>query len=452
MINWRYFEATGQAGGTTSLQYVDSYNGDDTNSGSHLAPKKSIQAALDGGSNNMILILAGYFKEGDFVTQRRIGDMIAEGYVILDGENSKVFNIVALFISINKTHNYGIFEFRNFTNVILSSVAANLLVKNCKFVNCKVSTSGAHQQPWNMNYDECTFVNSEINYNMRSAGLRYVRNCTFINTFLNYQTIVASAAALEITNCYFCPNSRLRKFDRNMADENVLNPSFVILKNNLFRGSLQDKFKFENNNIEFTFNNTEQLQAGTDLADDDLPSTTDPLLNGNDYTLQFDSPLRNSGVNGNYIGAYSIGKRTFSTENIWSLNNVTLNGDNEFVLSSPGVGTVESDLVEVTPRKRQIKKLIIPNLDISVSTGSVINSRLASFKTPYLISVEIQYSIDGVNTNGSWLKVPLGIKPFHDIVNDVGNDDPNFNLLDSQPIICTHLKYKITLRDNEIPL
>jgi hypothetical protein len=228
---------------------------------------------------------------------------------------------------------------------------------------------------------------------------------------------------------------------------NFGNTVFSKLNNNCILGTQTEKIRINN----VWYENTEDVQTNTSFAQDDLPSTTDPKFNGDCYTLQPTSPLLNGGQDRTYIGAYGLGNRKFSTDAIWTLTNLTLNTDDEFELTTLGVGTAESDLVQISDKALPLKNLFLPNFSWSPSTGETIG-RLASAGTPYLITMEIQYSTDGVTTNGTWLRVPIGTKPLHDTVEDVGNDDANFNFADAVGIVATHLKYKITLRSDETPI
>jgi hypothetical protein len=116
------------------------------------------------------------------------------------------------------------------------------------------------------------------------------------------------------------------------------------------------------------------------------------------------------------------------------------------------VGTLTSSIVQVFEKKRELKRINLPDFEQNPAIGELISSRLASFNKPFLISIEIQYSTNGTTTNGTWLKVPIGTQPLHDIINDVGNDDPLFDIDNATAIPCKYLRFKVTLRDNETPI
>ncbi len=443
MANWRYFEATGQVGGTTGLQYVDSFNGDDANPGTHLLPKQSIQGAFDALGTGGTMILAGYFNEGDWVSPKLSTNLVTEGYVIINGEGFSSFNWdrfgTSLQEGINAVYSLGRLEIKNYSGEVSlrGTTTSSGSFKNLIFNNCENISLGGGSLSFGL-INTVILINSDVVFtSSNSSSDKAVKNILLINSTLDMNFTNTSTSRLNFSGVFADSNSVIDLRNTLLSNYN----------NNCILGTQTEKIRINN----VWYENTEDVQANTSYAQDDLPSTTDPKFNGDCYTLAPDSPLRNAGQDRTYIGAYGLGNRKLSTESIWTLDNITLNTDNEFELTTLGVGTAESDLVEVSERALPLKNLFLPNFSWSPSTGETIG-RLASAGTPYLITMEIQYSTDGVTTNGTWLRVPIGTKPFHDTVNNVGNDNADFNFADAIAIVATHLKYKITLRSDETPI
>lgn len=446
--NWRYYQATGQAGGTTALQYVDSFNGDDANSGSYDAPKQSIQGALDAGSNNMTLVLAGYFNEGDWINIRSNLNLYSEGLVNINGLGFLSFNLGESGFSgnggINSLYRFGtlvISNYAGFVNVRSSSSVAsqNICVRqNIVFINCPILQLVVLNNQQVGQFINCVFINCDV-FHVNQSGTHTqgngLYNCTFINT--NYML----GYTLSMIDCFFDSNSSVNFLTRNPYEFDF----------NCILGTAGNGQKIQIGSV--WYENTEDLQANTSFAVNDLPSTTDPefnLINDMDYTLQPSSPLARAGKGNIHIGAYSVAKATPSNDGTWTATGIDNTTDpNQAVLTGSPTGTLESGLIEIADKVRRVTRINMPDFKIAPSLGETIG-RLASDRTPYNVSVEIQYSVDGVTTNGTWLQVPVGTQPFHDTVNDVGNDHEDFDMANATAIFASHLQYRITMRDNEV--
>jgi len=428
MANWRYFEATGQVGGTTALQYVDSFNGDDANPGTHLLPKQSIQGAFDAGAAAMTLVLAGYFNEGDFINNRSNVKLYPEGFVTIDGTGYNQFWLtdpINHHITVNEiiTRRFGTLMFRDFFSHINRSAGAALTTRDTIYMDMPNTMFGGSTIIRFELIQSCLFINTQIN----SDRLNDMENCTFINS-------KSIGDRRQLRNNYFDENSVL----------DLTNFNATYLNHNFYEGTMTNKIRVGGT----WYNNVEALQAATSFEADSLPSTTDPKLNEEGYSLQEDSPLINAGWDKRGIGYIQIAKSTLATTvGVWTLDDLILD-DGKFKLDTEPVGTATSSLIQVFNRVRNIVSINLPNFVANPYTGETIG-RLASDRTPYAISVEIQYSTDGSTTNGAWLRVPIGTKPYHDTVNDVGNDDPDFDMANAQAISASHLRYRITLRNNE---
>lgn len=422
-FNWRYYQETGQVGGTTSLQYVDSFNGDDANSGAYNAPKQSIQGAIDAGASTVTLILSGYFNEGDFVGYTSSADVYAEGYVIIDGAG---FDNCFTNKQFNRLFSFGFFHFIDYF-IGLNWSSGIPIKNNCIFENINISTAFSHGK-----YIKCIFVN--ITFSGSTTNFIGCDNCVFINTNMN-----RVRGNSIIRNCYFDEDSIL--------DANNANPTY--LNHNFYQGTAGNGQKIRVGGV--WYENVEALQAATSWEADSLPSTIDPLLNPDGLSISENSPLRNVGWNKRAIGCFQIAHITEAdTPAVWTLDNLIEN-NGKFVLDGASVGTATSSLIEVFSRPRNILSIQAPDFVINPFTGETIG-RLASARTPYTVSIEIQYSTNGTTTNGTWLRVPIGAQPYHDTVNDVGNDHEDFDITNAVPIEATHMMYRVTLRNNEIPL
>jgi hypothetical protein len=446
MANWRYFQATGQVGGTTSLRYVDSFNGDDANAGTYLLPKKSIQGALDVLSGaNPTMVLAGYFNEGDFLNRRSALRMFSEGYVTIDGSGFINFNASNTSgILINNIYNFGTIEFKFYTKVVLATgslgfhgFVKSIIVRDCNTVDIGTSTASI------TNITNSLFINTELMATSYASSVeRFIESNTFISTYINLP--FTTSQSIYFRNNYINTTSRTNFGTVNFGTNLKYN-------NNLVQGTFAGSEKIRIQNVWYA--DTEALQAATSYASNDLPSTTDPLLNAVnsfDYTLQSTSPLARGGYDKSPIGAFSVAKAVTMGDATWTLSGIDVTANVATLTGSP-TGTMTSNLVQISDKARKVTRINLPDFEIAPSLGETIG-RLASSRTPYAISLEIQYSTGGVTTNGTWLQVPIGTQIYHDTTADVGNDDEDFNIVNGQFIFATHLQYRITLRDNETPI
>lgn len=447
--NWRYYQETGHAGGTTTLQYVDSFNGDDANSGSYDAPKRSIQGALDVGANNMIIICAGYFNEGDFLNKRHRISLISEGFVILDGTDKLTFN-PNLYIPISfngivnegSVFSFGHFLFKNFiTNIfgIGVSGASRCYVNGCIFISGVVDLGkvGSHVFERTSN---CLFINSSVIIHGSNNRSMFFENNTFVNSSLTVTS--SNLVNFHIEHCVFDEASSV----------DLANSTPNLFDYNAILGTQTEKIRVNG----VWYENTEDLQANTSFAQNDLPSTTDPkfnLINDKDYTLKVDSPLRFASDYGSYIGFANYAGVLEADSIEWTvtdIDNTTTPGE-AYLTGDEPIGIMESNVVQLFDKEREITRIMMPDFAHNPSMGETIG-RLANFNTPYLISLEIQWGDNAIDMNGTWVRVPIGTRPLYDKVNEVGNDDPAFDIDNAVSIAAKFIKYRVTLRSNETPI
>jgi hypothetical protein len=453
MATWKYYEQTGETGGTTSLIYVDSHNGDDANPGTHLLPKQSLQGGFDAVTNGAIVVISGYFKESELILNggNTTYTLICEGYCMLDCSNGN--------LAINNGRRLHINHFDNMLygaeDIINVWAFGFLHLKNVNgFKSFNTSTTGYYN----------VFLENCFTFGLNaSLGFWTLNNCIIKNGLTSINNTGFSNTNAAIKNCVLFGDIVLDSNARCTFKNNYIAPSTKVefgniagadLNYNLFQGTLADKITINGT----SYNNTEALQAALPTyAVNDLPSTTNPLFNGmsdEDFTPTESSPLLGAGENGVNIGAFNVSIGQAADSANWTLSNIdnTTNPD-AAVLDGGGSGTLTATAgiqLFTDGSRRVINRILLPGTVIDPEFGETVNSQLSiSGGTPSKYSVEIQYSTDGGSTyNGTWLKVPYGSMPLHDTVNNVGNADPAF--VSGGRISATHVLPRITLRNNDI--
>lgn len=441
---WNYFKVYGDTGGHSGLVYVDSYKGDDANPGTHLSPKQTLQGGFDVISDtNARLVCAGFFKESNFVGVPTSVKILAEGYVLIDFNNNATNISVTSFWNtldnstptsdfsvVPNRWDYGYLHLKNIGNDTDTSNGSRLYY-NCFFDNVtSLTTSGGGVQSFN----RCILKN--VTFNTGSYDFFYL-NCTFIGGSITF-----SSDHQSIKNSIFQDSTKL------VMGATASNK----LTFNLFLGSYPDRII----RAGVPYNDIEALQAAGFADVSNLPSNTDPKFNGmnpEDLTLQPDSPLIGAGENGVTIGAYNVAVTQAADSVNWTLDFIdnTTNPQGA-ILAGATVGTLTATTgiqLEATGKRAEISRTLLPGSAIDPELGETINSQLGTEGLmPSLYSIEIQYSIDGGSTyNGTWLKVPYGMRPLHDTTNDVGNADENF--VNGAKIKATHILPRITLRSDD---
>jgi hypothetical protein len=66
-------------------------------------------------------------------------------------------------------------------------------------------------------------------------------------------------------------------------------------------------------------------------------------------------------------------------------------------------------------------------------------------------TVQIKVSTDNITYSPNWIEVPYGSIPLIDS-NGVGSGSATYSSSGNQRIICKYIKYKITLRDDEVTI
>jgi len=468
--NWRFFQDTGKVGGTANpadeVFYVDSYNGSDLNVGSNAAPFQTIQKALDempGAGYD--LMVAGYFEEGDFLNVRNWVGLVPEGDVVINGVNSTSFSLgyscnwgyTFHEAGIPSYKNYGRLTIKNFLgNVGWSSSSGDQYIRGVRFENCSNMFSiylGYVKQIVGNTFINCSQSDSGNAFRQQGAA-PIIEGNNYINT------VFFAFATLILRNNYFDATSRVSL--NNLAPD--------IWANNFLEGTVTNKINNYTGGADY--DNIEALQAAhPTVAVNDLPSTTVPLFNdvaNDDWTLQEASPLVKAGYDKSSIGAHEVADISQTNPNSAKFDYVNIDTatTGEITLVSDGVGTATTKALyhhQIAPKKRLILVTHAPNLEQNFGLGEVMSHNLAADNTPPKTSIEIQYTtdtgtlVDGAvgsddNYNGTWLAVPIGEQPFHDTVNNVGNDDPLFNIGNAVPIASKYVKMRITLRSNEVQI
>lgn len=438
MATWKYYEQTGEAGGTTSLIYVDSHNGDDANPGTHLLPKQSLQGGFDTlSTTGAIIVISGYFKENNFISVPQNIKILAEGYCLIDVNGGTFVTLVAKNINdlsddLTNTVDFGFLHIKNGADMATpQSIRTSFY--NCYLEDCYNFTQNTNTF---IKFKNCLIKDG---FTGGMASRADINECVFFGTSVGSTSLICS-----FKNCYLAPSTKI--VFGNIAGAN--------LNYNLFQGTLTDKITINGTG----YNNTEALQVALPTyAVNDLPSTTNPLFNGmsdEDFTPTESSPLLGAGENGVNIGAFNVSIGQAADSANWTLSNIdnTTNPD-AAVLDGGGSGTLTANAgiqLFADGSRRVISRILLPGTVIDPEFGETVNSQLSSAAgIPSKYSVEIQYSTDGGSTyNGTWLKVPYGSMPLHDTVNNVGNADPAF--VSGGRISATHVLPRITLRNDDV--
>jgi hypothetical protein len=435
---WRYYTEFGEAGGTTSLVYVDSVKGDDANPGTYLLPKKSMQAGFDLiTGTGAVMVISGYFKEGAFLNLPTNVKIIAEGHCVIDC-NGLVFlstiakNINDLSNNLTNVWDYGYLEIRNTPNID-TPASVNTSFYNCYLNNCFGFSSSTNAY---VKFEKCLVKNG---FTGSFAARANIVNCCFFGTEVGATTITCN-----FKNNYVHKDTKI-KFG-NIAAANY-NYNFV-------EGTLTDHILI--NGVYYT--NTEALKAARPtFAVNDLASTTNPqinALNPDDMTIKENSPLIGAGEGGVNIGAFDSSVGQGASDANWTLSNIDNTTTSGVALISTGaVGTLTTTVgiqLRADGSRRTVKRILLPSSIQDPEFGETINSQIGTDAgIPSMYSVEIQFSRDsGATYNGTWLKVPYGGLPLHDTVNNVGNADSGF--VSGTKIKATHILLRITLRNNDV--
>lgn len=439
---WRYYDLTGQTGGTTSLVYVDSIKGDDANAGTHLLPKKTMQGGFNLISvTGAVMVLSGFFKENGFISVPTNVKIIGEGYVLIDFNNNSSGFITAFSFncldtpSPSKTNigepiDFGIITLKSLTS-IGQTTSLGFCYYNVYFDNCNNflgGTSARHLMK------KCTLKGGMT----MSASSNFLIESTLIGGTISYITGTSG----RVESCSIANGTKL-------VIGAVTSANFT---NNAILGSYTDRIV----RAGVSYNDIEALKTAGFAHASNLASSTDAkfnLMSAEDLTLQPDSPLIGAGAYGVTIGAYEVAKAQGASHANWTLSNIdnTTNAG-EAVLTGGAVGTLTATVgIQIDPdgKRKEITRILLPASIIDPEFGETINSQLGSSAgIPSMYSIEIQYSQNGGSTyNGTWLKVPYGSLPLHDTVNNCGNADANF--VSGGKIKCTHILPRITLRNND---
>lgn len=461
MSNWRFYQDTGLTGGTghTShrVMYVDSHNGDDANDGSNIAPLKTIQRALDiGNTSGCDIVLAGYFTEGDFVNTRIVGALIPEGNVIIDGSSNTSFRITnggarefygASYVNgFENPRRYGTLTFQNFTGVVNGYSS---YLDSCIFINCPRLNEGTY-----LTVTKCLFKNCILGgttYFEPGVGSVFQHN-TVINTNIRWRGQYANNC--NIQSNIFDSTTILDFTQVATGTPNIFDYNHIV-------GTLTNKIKVASGN----YDNVEAFKVDNPTKEvNGIPSTaaTDwNQYNTEDYTLQESSVLVKAGHDKKSIGAFEPSIPINPNDgSYFDYVNIDVSVSGSVSLLSGTTGTTTTKTLyhhEIAPKKRVILKTNAPNLEQNFGLGETMGN-LSSDNIPFKTDLEIQYDststsltngVDSGSYNGTWLRVPIGEQPLHDTVNNVGNDDPLFDISNAIPISAKYIKMRITLRSNE---
>ena len=376
--------------------------------------------------------------------------LLPEGEVVFDGADLVSPNFWlrtasgsgAMVYGSNDLYPTGRLIFKNYTSYLRLgkvSSAGDAYLYGLTVINCVwhlyVSTGYCQEMIG------CTFIDSpgDLLFNFQTAPNANIKGNTFINS--NFKISPPTNTSLFIDNF----------FDANSYFDNIGTIGFGLIDNNCFLDALKYK------NVNYANLTALQLALPTEMLNS-LGEATVPLfnqVNSLDYTLQEASPLVKAGFGKVSIGSKKVAA-AFSTDDaagIWTFTGIDGSVAGEAILTGSPTGTAETLIGQPIAggKKREIDKITLPDVELNLAAGETVGN-LAADNTPNLFDIEIQYSDLLGSGYSSWLRVPYGAKPLHDTTNDVGNDDSLFDISTAIPIFCKYLKFKITLRDNEVPV
>jgi hypothetical protein len=485
LFNWGFYQEHGAEGGVAAgngIVYVDSHNGSDvTGDGTHDNPVASLQKAHDTIANP-IIVAAGYFRGGFIGVHCYIH---AEGDVIIDADGDTLFGSTTagriLALNFDGTYGrskHGTIKLKDFSQVAHTAQSI-LYAFDTTFINCSniIRNNGNRMNGFKNNIVQNCVIGLANGSGSSIFGLipNDIEHNTFINSTLNITWTFNAGNSCNFRSNHFDTTSKLRVYTGVGSDWETLLFANGTFDYNHFEGTLTDKIVAQSTG----YNNTEAFRVAFPQYEvNGIPSTTAPLFNdpaNEDYTLQEASPLSKTGHDKLQIGALNVADVSETNPNNptkMDFVNIDFTTSGEITLVNEGIGTAITKSLhhhQIAPKKRLILKTLAPNLEQNYGLGEVmshnlsdesITSGLDELFTPTKTSIEIQYSTesgtldDGVvgsdaTYNGTWLAVPIGVQPLHDVGNNVGNDDPRFDINNAAPIKAKYVKMKITLRSDE---
>jgi len=501
---FQYFNDTGIEGGNANAArlaehtfYVDSYKGSDvTGDGSNTSPFKSIQQALTNASQYFVpaelyrrgadIILSGYFNEGDWSSLAEGISLIAEGNVVIDGTgyadfNPVIGNRVELNVHINynlyeingnirKRRKYGRFTIQNYTGDLVlgasnAGQAQNLTKGGVRCYDATFDTADrfGYDSVYGTKYYNkiagCVFRDISDTIYGFSYNPGYpidVRNCSYFNcAFVYIGTAAVSSMYSNYTSCYFDPLTKIYISSfQQLAQYGKFNYNHV-------EGDTTDKIYY--NGSYYTNRALARTNGGGSFFDPDgREHTDDPEFNAKtegDYTYPNSAVNATAGLGGNYIGAYGIADNAQNVDNAnWiKPSEITILGtgvNSKAVLNTSGSYAMVTNLgIALNVAKDvYLKRVTLPNVVNDYANGGTVDAdKSADDGSPSMLTVEIKTSLDDVTYSTNWIKVPYEGTPLIDATGK-GNGDPAFDPNTATRIILRYIKYKITLRDDEVTL
>jgi len=478
MATWQFYNETGRVGGTANKQtdktfYVDPFTGDDANVGSYLAPYNSIQKVLDecasagngGAITNVDIIATGYFEEGDFLNRPFGGvSLIAEGRVTIKATTHNGFKLCAAsnsWVSFNYDINSGNKK-RNFGRITIKDFPQNIYfgayysayippvkvgIFNVSFINNQ-QVGYAEQANFDL-LEGCVFdmpSYNTINF-IRTSNYR----TTFIqkNSFLGSYVYVQSAGLVNLLTYrdnYFDSTTKIYQYD-----ESNYTPSY----NNHIVGTLAGKITINNS----VYTSRDLAIIGKVTFDINGKSSSaspqfNTVLNSSDLTYAPASPNGNGGYDGKQIGAFGFARGAENTDDAnWTIDANATKGTGE-IYQSGGTTSIVTNTngIQFATVDRRIERITIPASIVDYTNGYTIDTvRSADEASPNIETVEIKVSSDDVTYSASWIKVPLEGIPYID-ASGVGSGDDAYDHATRSRIVGQYIKYRITLRNNEVIL
>jgi hypothetical protein len=403
--------------------YYVSKEGSDSNDGlTPETPKLTVQAGLNllTTANKILVVGSGVYSESIAKTFNATSNIIADGNVILNG-NNKQFSIANVLAATALTVTWDGFTFSNYNSIntgVVGINAQNSYYRNSTFINCNEFSM------------------------LLTNGVSYVTNCKFIN-ILNVHLAPFTGSPLYILYSIFI-NSVCRFFSSNVAQYgitltfannyldstsplSILNITSILINYNNIQGKIA---VFANGVVSGANSNGVALsfaQHRIDYPTYNVNSiSADPKFNdvrNLNFTLQSDSPHIKaandfiSNIGGTEYAVYRSASSTAFTTGA-TISGLTLRGNNSYTItSSPTPGTIETAPIQVQsfPGTRPLTKLEwVGNLEFnkSITAGTAGNNNVPDWDTytsgagasPDRLTVKMRYSTQSAQptTNSEW--------------------------------------------------
>lgn len=271
--------------------YVSKSGDDATGDGSMTNPYKTIQKAVDEAvSGDKIVVGSGVYEEAVLIDNLSLTslELVADGYVVVDGGNTRSYGICAYFWASGYNCHITIdgFILKKQTDYSIKSIGVSVYttVQNCWCLDKVIDftrgqSSGAHLV-------KNTLALGGLRYSQMYLGCKIrIENCTIFDVFrIPNEAGYAGSTQFSMKNTYIDCDGYYPPLDNwiDITDYNNIRGSIEVDGDTLY-SSLEDF----------------QLNSSTNFLKDSIDE--EPHFN-DDYTLKPESPHFGAGENGGVIG------------------------------------------------------------------------------------------------------------------------------------------------------